>query len=171
MKYIKASNVRLGNTKLKLLSSSKLTNFCQRTFLPPLHHIKQSPPRTYAQTYSKMPVAIGHILSIIIFGSAFAGSIADYCRNHPGPGCVRKRDILLKMARADVGPCNVPQYNFDMCRDQIKGQVEKGIKIWTSIPSQGSKCFSTSTNSYLSIEVHRKSTADSVHFINSWSIR
>ncbi|KAG7290014.1 hypothetical protein NEMBOFW57_000006 [Staphylotrichum longicolle] len=45
------------------------------------------------------------------------------------------------MARGDVGLCNVPQYNFDMCRDQIKSQVDKGVKIWTSIPSAGTAQF------------------------------
>jgi hypothetical protein len=82
-------------------------------------------------------VAIGHILSIIIFGSAFAGPIASYCRDHPGPGCVNKRDLLQQVARADVGPCNVPKYNFDLCNDQIKAQNDRGVKIWTSIPSPG----------------------------------
>ncbi|KAH6853210.1 hypothetical protein B0I37DRAFT_440396 [Chaetomium sp. MPI-CAGE-AT-0009] len=66
-----------------------------------------------------MPVAaLGHVFALLIFGSAFAGSIADFCRNNPGPGCVNRRDLLQKIARADA-------------------QVDRGVKVWTSIPSAG----------------------------------
>ena len=87
-----------------------------------------------------MPIlAIAHIFEILVLGAAFAGPIATYGRDHPGPGCVNKRDLITQVARADVGPCNVPQYNFDICRDQIKGQVASGVKVMTSMPSSGGK--------------------------------
>lgn len=35
-----------------------------------------------------------------------------------------------------VGLCGVPQYNFDMCKDQLA----KGKKVESSIPSKGGKC-------------------------------
>jgi hypothetical protein len=37
-------------------------------------------------------------------------------------------------ARQAVGLCGVPQYNFDMCQDQLRGVV-----VDTSIPSAGGK--------------------------------
>ncbi|KEZ43663.1 Uncharacterized protein SAPIO_CDS4272 [Scedosporium apiospermum] len=36
--------------------------------------------------------------------------------------------------RQDVGPCNVPMYNFDICHDQIANQA---ANIWSSIPAPG----------------------------------
>ncbi|KAI0409481.1 hypothetical protein F4802DRAFT_544171 [Xylaria palmicola] len=78
-----------------------------------------------------MPIAIiGEIIEGAILGSAIGGSVGGYCASHPGvAGCIQKRDILYNgdvphmrvQRQADVGPCNVPQYNFDQCRDQLAG--------------------------------------------------
>ena len=90
-------------------------------------------------------VAIAHVVEII-FAGIFAGSISDYCRKHPGKGCVNKRDLPADLAaapimnvRADAGPCNVPKYNFDICNNQLRDQANRGIKVQTSIPSAGGK--------------------------------
>ncbi|EFW20108.1 hypothetical protein D8B26_003440 [Coccidioides posadasii str. Silveira] len=40
----------------------------------------------------------------------------------------------VKIRRPEVGPCNVPKYNFEICRDQINKQPEK---IVSSNPSEG----------------------------------
>lgn len=108
-----------------------------------------------------MPIAplalaplLSHVFSLIIYGSAIGGSIIGYCNNHPGPGCIKRRDIeVLGLAgaqgahvkRADVGPCNVPMYNFDICRDQIRNQ---GVQIWSSIPNPGGAYYSLTQPPY-----------------------
>lgn len=40
--------------------------------------------------------------------------------------------ILGHDRRTDVGPCNVPQYNFDMCQHDLRS-----VTVKTSIPTQG----------------------------------
>ncbi|KAK0624118.1 hypothetical protein B0T14DRAFT_583316 [Immersiella caudata] len=86
---------------------------------------------------------LGEVLSLIIAGAAIGDSVADFCHQSPGPGCINKRDLdalglpgvpVLDVKRSNVGPCNVPMYNFDICRDQIRNQ---GAQIWSSIPAAG----------------------------------
>lgn len=91
-----------------------------------------------------MPVTlfIPEIVTAIIRGSAIGGSIASWCAHHHGrPGCA-KSDIIndnvpimaLMGRQAAVGPCNVPQYNFDQCHQQLQG-----VTVTTSIPQEGGK--------------------------------
>ncbi|KAI0012001.1 hypothetical protein F4779DRAFT_569972 [Xylariaceae sp. FL0662B] len=83
---------------------------------------------------------IADAVQIAVYAGAVGGSVAGYCESNPGPGCVNKRDIIDTAsvpqmqihARADTGPCNVPQYNFDLCHDQLNG-----TQVASSIPSQG----------------------------------
>ncbi|KAI0439963.1 hypothetical protein F4803DRAFT_529107 [Xylaria telfairii] len=83
---------------------------------------------------------IGDAIAVGILGGAIAGPVADWCGDHPSNGgCVGKRDILntegvpkMTVERALVGPCNVPQYNFDICHDQLTG-----VTVRSSIPSGG----------------------------------
>ncbi|KFX89846.1 hypothetical protein V490_06782 [Pseudogymnoascus sp. VKM F-3557] len=80
---------------------------------------------------------------------AVGGSVGSWCREHPGPGCAKrstigmgKRDVIDLSdipkvnveRRADVGPCNIPMYNFDLCHDQVNSQT---VKVVSSIPSPG----------------------------------
>lgn len=97
-----------------------------------------------------MPIVLAFIPEIAdaltfvgLTGGAIGGSVAEWCSQHPGPSCAnKKRDILgtagvplLRFGRRDaVGPCNVPQYNFDQCHTQIQAQ---SIKVTSSIPSSG----------------------------------
>lgn len=97
-----------------------------------------------------MPVGlfIPEIAMGVIGGSALAGGIDSWCADHQGdPGCAKKKRDLLDTAglpslgrflgrRQTVGPCNVPQYNSDMCHDQLQG-----ITIQSSIPGAGGKFF------------------------------
>ncbi|KAF3020122.1 hypothetical protein E8E14_007031 [Neopestalotiopsis sp. 37M] len=89
-----------------------------------------------------MPVTlfIPEIVTAIIGGSAIGGSIASWCAHHHGrPGCA-KSDVInenvpivaLMGRQAAVGPCNVPQYNFDQCHQQLQG-----VTVTTSIPQEG----------------------------------
>ncbi|KAK7943119.1 uncharacterized protein PG986_012232 [Apiospora aurea] len=72
---------------------------------------------------------------------AIGGSVIQYCSDHPSNyGCVNgKRDIVgtenivrIFHPRADVGPCNVPLYNFQQCHDALVG-----VNIASSIPEAG----------------------------------
>lgn len=76
-------------------------------------------------------------------GGAIGGSVANWCSNHPGPGCVNKRDLFdteniphVNVGRDDVGPCDVPLYNFNVCQDQVKSQDKT---VTSSNPSDGGK--------------------------------
>ncbi|OTA81201.1 hypothetical protein M434DRAFT_52124, partial [Hypoxylon sp. CO27-5] len=46
------------------------------------------------------------------------------------------RVSLAERNKLDEGPCGVPMYNFDMCRDSLQG-----ITINSSIPEQGQAQF------------------------------
>ncbi|KAI1073702.1 hypothetical protein F5B20DRAFT_586975 [Whalleya microplaca] len=93
-------------------------------------------------------VALAEVVSFAILGSSVGGSVGSYCHDNPGvSGCVNsKRDILNLSSiprmvvntakRQDVGPCNVPKYNFDQCHDQA---VSAGIT--SSIPTAGEARF------------------------------
>ncbi|KAI0022728.1 hypothetical protein F4780DRAFT_164899 [Xylariomycetidae sp. FL0641] len=93
-------------------------------------------------------VKIAHALELSTFGGALAGSLTKYCKEHPGvAGCVNKRDILnldsvpgmrvpVSSRQAATGPCGVPQYNFDLCHDQLINHVVKD-----SIPAEGQAKF------------------------------
>ncbi|KAI8272305.1 hypothetical protein K4K59_011398 [Colletotrichum sp. SAR11_240] len=95
-----------------------------------------------------MPIAlafvpeIADIITLVgLGGGAVGGSVASWCHSHPGPGCVRKRDLLglkdvpkLDVGKRQVGPCNVPSYNFDQCRGQVQSQ---GVQVISSIPAGG----------------------------------
>ncbi|KFY61369.1 hypothetical protein V496_05058 [Pseudogymnoascus sp. VKM F-4515 (FW-2607)] len=92
-----------------------------------------------------MPMVLIAPLFLIVAGPPIAGAITDFCHKHPNPFCEDmgkvKRDIIdmsdvpkLNVERAAVGPCNIPMYNFDLCRDQLKSQT---IQVVSSIPSPG----------------------------------
>ncbi|KAF2746594.1 hypothetical protein M011DRAFT_477833 [Sporormia fimetaria CBS 119925] len=42
------------------------------------------------------------------------------------------QDRLTRLARRQVGACNVPQYNFDMCHEDLKP-----VTVMTSRPAEG----------------------------------
>lgn len=42
--------------------------------------------------------------------------------------------VVESVRRGAVGPCNVPQYNFDQCQDQLRT-----VTVDTSIPADGRK--------------------------------
>lgn len=92
-----------------------------------------------------MPIL--EIIDVVTFigltAGAIGGPVASWCAHHKGySGCAKKRDVTdtanianaIIWERADVGPCNVPKYNFDQCHDQITGQA---AKVMSSIPSAG----------------------------------
>ncbi|KAI1768959.1 hypothetical protein GGR53DRAFT_476508 [Hypoxylon sp. FL1150] len=87
-----------------------------------------------------MPVAwfIPEIVQLTMLGSSVGGSIAGWCQDNDSPCCV-KRSIMggevPVMAVSDeqvTGACGVPQYNFDLCQDQLQG-----LTVTTSIPQEG----------------------------------
>ncbi|ATY58737.1 hypothetical protein A9K55_002602 [Cordyceps militaris] len=45
-------------------------------------------------------------------------------------------NVIEQVKRDAVGPCNVPQYNFDQCQDQLRG-----VTVTTSIPAEGQAQF------------------------------
>jgi hypothetical protein len=85
-------------------------------------------------------IAISHAIILAMHGAIFAGAIAGWCHHHPGPGCASQTDLdLIKVAAVnmkhdDVGPCGVPQYNYDMCNGQVTSQ---GVSVYSSIPLPG----------------------------------
>ncbi|KAI2470732.1 hypothetical protein F4781DRAFT_389626 [Annulohypoxylon bovei var. microspora] len=96
-----------------------------------------------------MPVVvIAEVVSYSLLAGTVGGAVGTYCADNPGvSGCVnKKRDILNTGSiprmmigaakRQDVGPCNVPKYNFDQCHDQA---VSAGVT--SSIPSPGEAKF------------------------------
>ncbi|KAK1751485.1 hypothetical protein QBC47DRAFT_308050 [Echria macrotheca] len=111
-----------------------------------------------------MPVAIiADIVQWAIFGGVLAGTISTYCKNHPGPGCVNKRDLeaigsapKVLFGRQEVGPCNVPKYNFDICRDQLHSQGQ----VWSSIPSAGVGRFENVPPACMNLAVVLSGTCD-----------
>jgi hypothetical protein len=95
-----------------------------------------------------MPIAeIADVLTFVgLTAGAIGGSVATWCSDHPVDGCVHnRRDILdtksvprIQVARQDVGPCNVPKYNFDQCSDEVKAA---SVKVVSSIPSAGGQYY------------------------------
>ncbi|KAI1125683.1 hypothetical protein F5Y10DRAFT_294463 [Nemania abortiva] len=96
-----------------------------------------------------MPIAliplIGEAIEAVTLGTAISGSVARYCETHPHVhGCVNKRGILNTggvprmqvEGKSVVGLCNVPQYNFDQCHDQISR-----THVETSVPGPGKAQF------------------------------
>ncbi|KFY48746.1 hypothetical protein V495_01064 [Pseudogymnoascus sp. VKM F-4514 (FW-929)] len=89
-----------------------------------------------------MPVLI--LIDVFAFvgltAGAIGGSIGGWCQAHPGPGCAKRSTIDLSdvpkvnFERQEVGPCNIPKYNFDLCHDQLQAQT---IQVVSSIPSPG----------------------------------
>ncbi|KAI0114119.1 hypothetical protein GGR51DRAFT_556615 [Nemania sp. FL0031] len=90
---------------------------------------------------------IGDAIALGILGGAIGGSVGTYCADNPGvSGCVNKRDadILntknvprMRIERqAAVGPCNVPQYNFDQCHDELAAGY-----VTSSLPAPGEAQF------------------------------
>ncbi|KAH9907719.1 hypothetical protein F4778DRAFT_797807 [Xylariomycetidae sp. FL2044] len=92
-----------------------------------------------------MPIVLAGLATL---GASVGGSVASYCHDHPGiNGCVNKRDLSsaagmhgvpqMLGGRGDgMGPCNVPQYNFDQCHNQAVV-----VKITSSIPAEGQARF------------------------------
>lgn len=44
----------------------------------------------------------------------------------------RERQVLNRMAKRQAGACGVPQFNFDMCHEDLKA-----VTVQTSIPAEG----------------------------------
>ena len=89
-----------------------------------------------------IPIAeIADTLTLVgLGGGAIGGSVAGWCSHNPGHGCVSKRDVLdaveTIIERDDVGPCNVPMYNFDQCHQQVEAQT---VQVTSSTPEDGGK--------------------------------
>ncbi|KFX88471.1 hypothetical protein O988_09009 [Pseudogymnoascus sp. VKM F-3808] len=99
-----------------------------------------------------VPDIIEVLLIVGLGAPTIGGAIRTLCTEIPSPFCsgkttrstiyMGKRDIidlsdipkLNVERRADVGPCNIPKYNFDICHDQVKAQT---IQVVSSIPSPG----------------------------------
>ncbi|KAI0505761.1 hypothetical protein F5B22DRAFT_639716 [Xylaria bambusicola] len=89
-----------------------------------------------------MPIAIFADVAVLgILGGAAGGTIGSWCSAHPkNKGCVgKKRDILgteavpkMRIERQDVGPCNVAQFNFDRCHEQLAT-----VTVTSSLPAAG----------------------------------
>ncbi|OAA54530.1 hypothetical protein SPI_08776 [Niveomyces insectorum RCEF 264] len=78
---------------------------------------------------------VADTLQIIGWTGLFTGTIASCATRH----CRRELLNLDSVPRAnvgrdDVGPCNVPMYNFYQCRDELHSQ---GQPVVTSTPAQG----------------------------------
>ncbi|KAI1411952.1 hypothetical protein F5Y13DRAFT_190636 [Hypoxylon sp. FL1857] len=89
--------------------------------------------------------ALAEIVSFTMLAATVGGDVGAYCHNNPGvKGCKRgatsmgsiPRMMVSVAKRQDVGPCNVPKYNFDQCHEQA---VSAGIT--SSIPSPGEARF------------------------------
>ncbi|KAK7916876.1 hypothetical protein PG985_010484 [Apiospora marii] len=88
-----------------------------------------------------MPIALftPELIVAVTYGS-IGGALAGYCVTHKGQ--CSKRAILdtsdaplmgiFPRQAAAVGPCGVPQYNFDLCHAQLQN-----ITVQTSIPADG----------------------------------
>ncbi|KAH0491981.1 hypothetical protein TgHK011_003381 [Trichoderma gracile] len=81
-----------------------------------------------------MPIAlIGDLAALIgLGGGAIGGSVGHWCSKHPhNPGCVHSRGVRMiqpiGQSEAGIGLCNVPLYNFALCRDQVKSQDKQVI--------------------------------------------
>ncbi|KAI0430340.1 hypothetical protein F5Y09DRAFT_307870 [Xylaria sp. FL1042] len=93
-----------------------------------------------------MPIPlIADLAALGILGGAVAGDLTKWCSRHPSnKGCVKgKPDILntsdipkMKVERQDVGTCNVPQYNFDQCHQELTVTT-----VMTSLPEAGEAQF------------------------------
>ncbi|KAK7946096.1 uncharacterized protein PG986_010417 [Apiospora aurea] len=95
-----------------------------------------------------MPIAllVPELAVAIVDGATSVGGLAAWCGYHKDdPGCVHhneRDDTIIGTSGApslmgvfrrqqDVGPCGVPQYNFDQCHDQLRG-----LTVQTSIPGE-----------------------------------
>lgn len=90
-----------------------------------------------------MPIALftPEIIAATTYGS-IGGALAGWCSTHKDDNQCNKHGILDTadvplmgiFPRQDVGPCGVPQYNFDQCHAQLPN-----ITVLTSIPADGGK--------------------------------
>ncbi len=100
-----------------------------------------------------IPAAVlGDTLAIIGWTGFFTGTIVNcatrHCRrdqvfdlsNVPRAEVTIESADQIRAKYADVGPCNIPMYNFDMCRDQLHSQ---GRPVVGSTPSQGGTSLSS----------------------------
>lgn len=94
------------------------------------------------------PVAVASTPAIgvlVTSGLAATGAVIK-CKTGPDRSCGNKNQAradvpsvkssrhLLRMARRQAGACGVPQFNFDMCQNDLTAVV-----VQTSIPEPGSK--------------------------------
>ncbi|KAK0746810.1 hypothetical protein B0T18DRAFT_438658 [Schizothecium vesticola] len=69
-----------------------------------------------------------------------AGTISRWCQGHPGHGYASQTDLKLieeaaiNIKRDNVGPCGVPQCNYDLCNGQATSQA---VSVFSSILSLG----------------------------------
>ncbi|ETS79290.1 hypothetical protein PFICI_09143 [Pestalotiopsis fici W106-1] len=78
---------------------------------------------------------IAHVLETVGLLGAIGGSMGGWCALHCPPrdiGQLISTDTPVNSPGDGVGPCNVPQYNFDMCRDAVKN-----IQVTSSNPRPG----------------------------------
>ncbi|KAF2207720.1 hypothetical protein CERZMDRAFT_102205 [Cercospora zeae-maydis SCOH1-5] len=92
-----------------------------------------------------LPQIIFGVAALIGIGGQAGGAVAQ-CYNqgnckrdvtyagepHPENILSRVNMHLPNRRQADVGPCNVPQYNYDLCKNDLQA-----VTIDTSIPSEG----------------------------------
>ncbi|KAI0841811.1 hypothetical protein F5Y06DRAFT_293509 [Hypoxylon sp. FL0890] len=84
------------------------------------------------------------IFIAVMGASSIGGEVATWCHDHPGnPGCVKRSAFDIDSGpkfelfpRQATGACGVPQYNFDLCHDQLQG-----VTVISSIPGKGQAQF------------------------------
>ncbi|KAK4494079.1 hypothetical protein PRZ48_014377 [Zasmidium cellare] len=92
-------------------------------------------------------VALPEIIGMVGHAGIIAGATVGSCaQSGECPGWHNKRGvdmpdapvakILLANRQAGVGPCNVPKYNFDQCKDSLQG-----ITISSFLPAPGEARF------------------------------
>ncbi|KAK8068571.1 hypothetical protein PG996_007683 [Apiospora saccharicola] len=78
-----------------------------------------------------MPIALftPEIIAAATYAS-IGGSLAAWCGTHKDDNQCNKHGMLDASSSSDVGPCGVPQYNWDLCHAQLPN-----ITVMTSIPA------------------------------------
>ncbi|KAI1413023.1 hypothetical protein F5Y13DRAFT_189824 [Hypoxylon sp. FL1857] len=84
------------------------------------------------------------IVIAVLGASSVGGEVASWCYDYPDYSDCVERSVLdidskpkyMLFPRQATGSCGVPQYNFDLCHDQLQG-----ITVMSSIPGQGQAQF------------------------------
>lgn len=85
--------------------------------------------------------AIAHTVELVGYAGTIGGAVGKWCADHHP--CTRKRDIsegvprMVLEDRAAVGMCNIPLYNFDICKNELASNKANNIIVTSSVPSPG----------------------------------